>query len=92
MKAMIQDLKDDKVKFVVDGKKHEVVEFIMTYIFQDILLHTNNFPHGVSKKLKSLFDKFDEIKVIQLEKDLFSLDLHSFERIKDYLECVKEMN
>jgi hypothetical protein len=41
--------------------------------------------------LKSLFDKVDEIQVMQLEKELISLDPHSFERIEDYLAHVKEM-
>jgi hypothetical protein len=40
--------------------------------------------------LKSLFDKVDESQVVQLEKELSSLDPHSFERIEDYLACVKD--
>jgi hypothetical protein len=41
--------------------------------------------------LKSFFYKFDEIQIVQLEKDLISLNPHSFERIEEYLVHVKEM-
>jgi hypothetical protein len=47
--------------------------------------------HLVWKKLKTLFDRVDESHVMQLEKELISLDPHSFERMEDYLACVKEL-
>jgi hypothetical protein len=50
-----------------------------------------DFPHQVWKKMKSLFDRVDESHVMQLEKELISLDPHSFERMEDYLACVKEL-
>jgi hypothetical protein len=73
-------------------KKDEVVGVITTYISWEIHFHTSGIdcPHEVWKKLKSLFDKVDESQVMQLEKELISLDPHSFERIEDYLACVKE--
>ena len=62
-------------------------------ISHEIEFHTSgiDFPHQVCKKLKSLFDKVNEIQVMQIEKELISLDPHSFERIEDYLACIKEM-
>jgi hypothetical protein len=43
----IPDPTDDQMKFIVDGKNNEVVGFIMTYISQEILFHTNviDNPH-----------------------------------------------
>jgi hypothetical protein len=41
--------------------------------------------------MKSLFNKFDESHVMKLEKELVSLDPHSFERIEDYFTPVKEL-
>jgi hypothetical protein len=85
--------KDDQVIFVIDVKKYEAFGVIMTYISWEIHFHTSGikFPHEVWKKLKSLLDKVDESQVMQLEKELIYLDPHSFERIKDYLACVKEL-
>jgi hypothetical protein len=91
--ASIPFPKDDQVKFVTDEKKDEDVGVIITYISWDIFFHTRgiNCPHEVWKKLKSLFDKFYESQVMQFKKELFSLDLHSFKRIEDYLAHVKEL-
>jgi hypothetical protein len=36
-----------------------------------------------------LFNKVDEIHVMQLEKELISLDPHSFDIIEDYLAACK---
>jgi hypothetical protein len=93
MKIVIPDPTDDHEKFIVDGKKDEVVGVIMTYISWEIWFHLSgiDFPHQVWKKLKSLFDRVDESHVMQLEKELISLDPHSFDRIEDYLAHVKEL-
>jgi hypothetical protein len=74
---------DDQVKFVVDGKKDEVVGVITTYILWEIRFHMNgiNYPHQFWKKLKLLFDKVNKSHIMQLEKELISLDPHSFDRI-----------
>jgi hypothetical protein len=40
-KVVILDLKDDQVKFVVDGKKDEAIGVITTYISQEIHFHTS---------------------------------------------------
>jgi hypothetical protein len=40
-KVVIPDPKDDQVKFVIDGKKDEVVGVITTYISQEIHFHTS---------------------------------------------------
>jgi hypothetical protein len=52
------DLIDGQTKFVVDGKKDEAVEVIMTYILREIWFHLSgiDFPHRVWKKLKLLFN------------------------------------
>lgn len=77
----------------MDGKKDEAISVITTYISQEIQFHMRgiNYPHEVWKKLKSLSDKGDESQVMQIEKQLISLDPHSFERIEEYLSCVKEL-
>jgi hypothetical protein len=41
--------------------------------------------------MKSLFDRINESHAMQLEKELISLDPHSFDIIEDYLVCVKEL-
>jgi hypothetical protein len=48
-KTVIPDPMDDQMKFVVDGKKDEVVGVITTYISWEIQFHTSgiNFPHQV---------------------------------------------
>jgi hypothetical protein len=38
-----------------------------------------------------LFAKFDEIQVMQLEKELISFDPHSFKIIDEYLDHLKEL-
>ena len=48
-------------------------------------------PHEVWKKMKLLFNKVDKSQVMQIEKELISLDPHSFERIENYLAHVKEL-
>jgi hypothetical protein len=65
----------------------------MTYISPDIWFHLNGIdcPHQVWKKLKLLFNRVNEIHIMQLEKELISLDPHSFDRIEDYLVCSKEL-
>jgi hypothetical protein len=91
IKTVIPDPTDDQENLVVYGKKVEVVGIITTYISWDILFHINgiNFLHQVWKKLKSLFDRVDEIHVMQLEKELISIDPHSFDIIEDYLVHLK---
>jgi hypothetical protein len=66
---------------------------IMTYILWEVHFHISgiDYPHQVWKKMNSLFEKVDEIHIMQLEKELFSLYCHSFDIIKDYLVRVKEL-
>jgi hypothetical protein len=54
MKIVIPDPTNDQEKFIVDGKKDEVVGVIMTYISWEIQFHLSGieFPHQVWKKLK----------------------------------------
>lgn len=72
MKTMIPNPTDDYEKFVVDGKKDEVVGVITTYISQEIQFHIIgiDFPHQVQKNLMSLFDGVDEIHAIGERVDL----------------------
>lgn len=92
-KIVIPDPANAATKFAVDRKKDEVVGGITTYISREIWFHTNGIdcPHAIQKKLKSLFNKVDEIRVMQLEKELIALDPHSFEKIEDYLAHLKEL-
>ena len=93
MNTVIPDPFEATVKFLVDEKKDEDVGVIMTYISHEIWFHTSgiDFPHVVWKKLNSMFDKVDESRAMRLEKELISLNLHSFERIEDYLAHLKEL-
>ena len=92
-KTMISYLKDDQQKFVINGKKDEVVGLISTYISREICFHTSNIdcPHQGWKKLKTPFDKIDKSRVMQIEKELISMDPLYFERIEYYLSHVKEL-
>jgi hypothetical protein len=93
VKVGILDPTDDHAKFIVDGKNDEALGVITTYILREIHFHLSgiNYPHQVLKKLKSLFDRFDERYVMQMEKQLISLYPHSLEIMEDYLVCVKEL-
>lgn len=43
------------------------------------------------KEDETLFEKVDESQVMQIDKELISLDPHSFERIEEYLFHIKEL-
>ena len=53
-------------KFVIDGKKDEAIRVITTYTSHEDLFYTSGIdcPHEVRKKLKSMFDKVDESRVL----------------------------
>jgi len=88
---MILDPIDGQGNFIVDGKKDENVGVITNYILQEIHFRLSGIdcPHQVLKKFKSLFNKVDESHIMQLE-ELINFYPHSFEKIEDYLACVKE--
>lgn len=92
-KVSIPSASDAQVKFVIDRKKDEIVRVITTYISREIRFYTYRIdcPHEVWKKLKPLFDKVIESQVMKIEKELISMDPHSFERIEDYLAHAKEL-
>jgi hypothetical protein len=92
MKSMILDPINDQTNFIVDGKKDKVVGVITTYISQEIHFHINgiDYPHQVWNKLM-LSNRFNEILIMQLEKELISLDPYYIDKIYDYLACVKEI-
>ena len=66
MKVSIPNPSNSQEKFVIERKKDEVVGVITTYMSRAIQFHTSgiDFPHEVWKKLKSLFDKVDENRVM----------------------------
>lgn len=59
----------------------------MTYISRDIFFHISgiNSINVVWKKMKTLFDKIYKSKIMQIKKELISMDPLSSERIQDYL-------
>lgn len=71
---------------MVNGKKYEVVGVTTTYISREIRFHSsaNNYPNKVWKKLKKLFNKGNERQIMQLEKEMISLEPLSFNRIEYY--------
>ena len=79
--------------FFIGKNKDEDVGVIVTHILQEIQFHTSGIecPHEIWKKMKSLFNKVEGSLVMQREKELISLDPHSFERIEDYLACINEL-
>jgi hypothetical protein len=91
---VILDPTDDHAKFIVYGKEDEVVGVITTYISWEICFHINgiDFPHQLWKNLNSFFNRVDESHIMQFEKELISLDPHSFDIIDDYLTCVQELH
>jgi protein associated with RNAse G/E len=91
MKIVSPDPLEDEAKFIVDGKMDETVGVIMTYISWEIHFHLSgmDFPHQVQNKLKSLFEKVNEIHFMQLEKELIYIYHHYFDIIEDYLVRVK---
>jgi len=90
---VIPYLTDTVVKFVIGGKKDEAIGVITTYISREICFHTSRIdgPHEFWNKLKVMFDKVVESHVTRIEKELISLDPHSFERIEYYLARIKEL-
>lgn len=38
-----------------------------------------------------MFNKVNESQVMKIEKESISLDPHSFDRIEDYLACIKDL-
>ena len=77
----------------IEVKKDEVVGVFTTYIVREIHFHTSGIdcPHAIWAKLKTLFNKINELEVIQIQKGLTSLKPLSFELIKDYMACIKEI-
>ena len=78
---------------MIDINKDEDIGVITTYISCEIWFDTSviEYPYEVQKKLASLFDKVNESRVMQIEKDMTYLDPHSFEKIEYYLDRVKEL-
>ena len=58
--------RSNQEKFVINRNKDEDVGAITIYISCDIRFHTSgiDYPHEVWKKLKSLFDKVVESRVM----------------------------
>ena len=92
-KVVIPYTSNTSTNLVVDGMKNEVFGVISTYISWEIWFHTSGIDclHEVWKKVKYLFHKVDRSWVMQIEKELISLDPHSFEWIEDYLSYIKEL-
>ena len=66
MNISILDPFDAREKFVIDKNKDEAIGVITTYISHEIWFHTNgiDYPHEASNKMKSMFDKVDESRVM----------------------------
>jgi hypothetical protein len=92
-KVVIPYPTDALKKISIDGKKDEVLGVIMTYISWEIHFHLSGLDclHLVWKKMKTLFNQVDKSHIMQLEKELISLDPNSFERMEEYLARVKEI-
>lgn len=73
--------------------KDEVIVAIMTYISRKTFFHIIGIKcsHVVSYKLNLLFNNVNESQAMRLEKYLISLEPCSFERIEEYLACMKEI-
>jgi hypothetical protein len=92
-KVVIPDPTYDQTKFMFDGKKDDVVGVIITYNSWKIRFHLSGIdcPHYVWNNMKSFFNRVNKIHVMELEKELISLNPHSFDKMEDYLSCVKEL-
>ena len=82
-KLDIIDTTNEQAKLIIE-KKDKFVRVIMTYILSEIHFQTSgiNYPHVVWNKIKSFFNKVNEIQVMRIEKYLISLEVHSFERLR----------
>jgi hypothetical protein len=59
---VVLDPKDDSRKFIIDGKKDDVVGVVTTYISREIHFHTSGIDcqNNFWKKLNTMFDKANE--------------------------------
>jgi hypothetical protein len=91
--VVIPDPTYDQVKVVFYGTKDDVVGVITTYNSWKIQFHLNGIycPHYVWNNMKSLFNRVDKIHVMELKKYLISLNPHSFDKMEDYLSCLKQL-
>jgi len=92
-KTVIPYPTNDQETLVINGKKDKAVGIIMTYISWKIHFHISgiDYLHQVWKNMKMLFDRVDERNFMKLEKELIFLNPHYFDKIEDYLVCLKEM-
>lgn len=77
--------------FVIN-KEDEVIGDIMTNISKEIFFHTSkiDYLNVLQKKLKA-YHYINKSQDMQIDKELNTLDLLSFEKIEDYQACVKEL-
>jgi len=70
IKIVVPYPKNEHEKFMVNGKKEEIISVMATYISREIQFHTSgiDYLNEVWKKLKKLFNKVDESYVMYLEK------------------------
>jgi len=94
MKIEIRDPTNDQENFDLDWNKDEDVGVIMNYISQNIWFHLYgiDLPHQLWRKMKLLFHWVNISHVMQLVKQLISLDPHSFDRMEEYLACVNKIH
>ena len=66
MKTDITDSKYIDSKFSINIKKYEAMGVIMTYNLRGIFFHTREIdcPHVICTKMKNLFNKINEIKLM----------------------------
>ena len=76
-----------------NNRLDEAYGFIFLSIYPNILFHLDGLttPNQVWTKLESLFGVQDEIRVHQLENELFSLSPSSFESIKGFFTKFKSL-
>jgi len=93
IKIVVPNLKDENKKFLLNRKKDEAISIMTTYISRELSFHSSgiDYSNEVWSKMMKLFNKVDESEIIQIEKELISLEPLSFGGIEDYFSRVKEL-
>ena len=74
----------DKARFL--NKKDEAFGFLRLSVSRDLLFHISGLktPKEILDKLKTLYGKYDDLRVYQLENELMSLQPFNFETLNDF--------
>jgi len=81
----------EKVLWMI--KQTKALGCIRILVSLDIMFELDGCPnsHEAWRKLKTLYEKTDEVRGYQLDNELMSLDPKSFDTIQDYVTKVNDL-